>query len=166
MVEFEEHINLVYFIYNKYFRTSELSLKEDLQQEGLIALFKCCKNFDLSKKIKFSTYASKSIYNNMLIFLQKSNKINKNIVLFSQLDVEEIIFDDKAESSENVVDKIRIKEIIRNYFKKIKKRDYQIIIEYYRNKTTMKKLGEKFGVSKNSISKITRKFKKAIKEKL
>ncbi|NCC71319.1 sigma-70 family RNA polymerase sigma factor [bacterium] len=71
MVNFDENKELVYFVYNKQFKKYDF-LKEDLLQEGFIALFKSCKKFDISKGIMFSTYAIKAIYNNMLCYLVRN----------------------------------------------------------------------------------------------
>lgn len=166
MVEFDDNIKLVYFVYHRYFKATAQSLRDDLFQEGLIALFYCCQQFDSAKKIKFSTYATKGIYNNMLSFLQKANKTNSNIISFSELSEEDITFGNNLKNSEDIIEKIYIQDIVENYFKTIQKRDRKIILEYYRGNTTMEKIGERFGLSKNAISKITSKFRKTIKERL
>lgn len=73
MVEFEENMKLVYFVYNNKF-SKHFNIKDDLIQVGLIALWKATKKFDEAQNLKFSSYAVKSIVNAMISFIQKENK--------------------------------------------------------------------------------------------
>lgn len=84
MTEFTKNIKLVYLVYNKNFYKFTI-FKEDLCQEGLIALWKICKKKD-DIKVKFSAYATKAIYLSMLKYLQRKEiKHKKNCILFSEL---------------------------------------------------------------------------------
>lgn len=78
MVEFEENMKLVYFVYNNKF-SKHFNIKDDLIQVGLIALWKATKKFDEAQNLKFSTYAVKSIVNAMVNFIQKENKYYSQI---------------------------------------------------------------------------------------
>lgn len=76
MEQFEPHLEMVKAIYNKYF-SSYRWLRDDLIQEGNIALFKACQKFDASKGVKFATFAYKCIKNDMLLFLMQETKYSK-----------------------------------------------------------------------------------------
>lgn len=78
MVEFEPHLKIVNAIYNKYFK-KYYWLKEDLIQEGNIALLRACEKFDSSKETKFITFASTCIKNAMMIYIKKETRISKPI---------------------------------------------------------------------------------------
>ena len=78
MVEFEPHLKIVNAIYNKYFK-KYYWLKEDLIQEGNIALLRACEKFDSSKETKFITFASTCIRNAMMIYIKKETRISKPI---------------------------------------------------------------------------------------
>ena len=56
------NISLVPFIYNKYFRLScDPKIMEDLIQVGYLGLIKAVDNFDESRNVKFSTFATNII---------------------------------------------------------------------------------------------------------
>ena len=56
------NIGLVPFIYNKYFRRScDPKIMEDLIQVGYLGLIKAVDNFDESRNVKFSTFATNII---------------------------------------------------------------------------------------------------------
>ena len=56
------NISLVPFIYNKYFRRScDPKIMEDLIQVGYLGLIKAVDNFDESRNVKFSTFATNII---------------------------------------------------------------------------------------------------------
>ena len=56
------NIGLVPFTYNKYFRRScDSKIKEDLIQVGYLGLIKAADNFDESRNVKFSAFATNII---------------------------------------------------------------------------------------------------------
>lgn len=79
MNDFYKNTKLVYWVFEKYFK-EYLFLKEDLVQEGFIALFNACKKYKVETNFKFSTYATRCIKNGMLKFINKENKHIKNTI--------------------------------------------------------------------------------------
>lgn len=67
----EENINLVYFIVHTYYPT--FSKDEDIIQTGMLALCNAANTFDESKS-KFTTYASRSIRNEINLELRRRKK--------------------------------------------------------------------------------------------
>lgn len=72
-----DNYNLVKFVVNKYFCSNENF--EDLISIGTIGLITAVDSFDVNKGIKFSTYASEAIKNQILSHLKLSNCDNRII---------------------------------------------------------------------------------------
>ena len=66
------NLRLVYYIAGKFKNT--MSDLEDLASIGSIGLIKAVKSFKIDKKIKFSTYATRCIENEILMVLRKEKK--------------------------------------------------------------------------------------------
>lgn len=80
---------LVFYVYNKLTPTDfVINNKDDLIQEGYIGLLKAQKNYNPDKGIKFSTYATMCIRNEMLLYMRQIKKDKRNISLNSILDEE------------------------------------------------------------------------------
>ena len=58
--------NMIHHVINKYFSHTDKVTKEDLYQEGMIALYNCINQYDISKNTMFSTYIYQSIYHNLI----------------------------------------------------------------------------------------------------
>lgn len=88
---FEQNKSLVHFIYSKHFALSQeiQSWKDDIIQEGLIALWKACKSYDETKGFSFSTLACACIHRAMVTYINR--KILKHS---STVSFEEIISED------------------------------------------------------------------------
>lgn len=72
-----KNIRLVYYIAQKYLGTyNDL---EELASIGKIGIIKAAQSYDESKGIKFATYASRCISNEILMFLRKQ-KVNVSII--------------------------------------------------------------------------------------
>lgn len=72
MINYNDYIKLVYFIYDKYFTQYDY-IKEDLCQEGFLALWKASKQFNKINNANFSTHAVELIKNSMYEYVKKEN---------------------------------------------------------------------------------------------
>ena len=80
----ERNLRLVVYIAKKFENTGvEL---DDLISVGSIGLIKAVSTFNLDKKIKIATYASRCIENEILMHLRKSNKIKGEISIDEPLN--------------------------------------------------------------------------------
>ena len=70
----EKNLRLVAHIAKKYNNTKDLP--EDLISIGTIGLIKAIDSYDLDKKTKLATYASKCIENEILMHLRNTKKLN------------------------------------------------------------------------------------------
>lgn len=70
-----DNLRLVYYLYEKLTKNKlTRQYKDDIISEGMVGLVKAAKTFDDKRKIKFGTYASRCITNEMLMFIRRMNK--------------------------------------------------------------------------------------------
>ncbi len=69
----KKYENLIYKIICEY-KTTILYEKEDLYQVGMISLVKAINNFEIGKEIKFSTFLTTIVRNDMNILFRKTKK--------------------------------------------------------------------------------------------
>lgn len=88
MVDFDENVRLVYYVFNKFYQKYR-NIEDDLIQEGLIGLWKACQTFDSSRGTEFSTYAVVVIKNAMGMYVRKVNRRPKEYSLDELVDKDE-----------------------------------------------------------------------------
>lgn len=70
----KENEKLIYYVYNGLSKNNYLKrYKEEFLDAGLVGLWKGCKTYDESKKMKLSTYLYRCIKNEMLQFIRSQN---------------------------------------------------------------------------------------------
>lgn len=87
MVNFDENIGLVYYVFNKYYQKYR-DIEDDLIQEGMIGLWKACQTFDSLREVKFSTYAVKVIKNSMGMYVRKEARSREECSLDRLVDAD------------------------------------------------------------------------------
>ena len=143
--------------------------KKDLVSIGSIGLVKAVNTYDITKEVKFATYAVRCIDNEILMFLRKV-KHDKNIdsidkVLFygkdgSELKLEDILSDD----SDLVIDHENSEtyKIIRQLINQLPGRDKEIIMlhfGFYNDRIyTQKEIADKFHISQSYVSRVITKI--------
>lgn len=80
MVDFEENVGLVYYVFNTFYQDYR-SMEDDLLQEGMMGLWKACQTFDVLRGVGFSTYAVKVIKNAMGMYVRKETRRPKEYSL-------------------------------------------------------------------------------------
>ena len=115
-----DNMDLVYYTYWKgHYNSSGLD-KNELIQDGLIALMNAIKNFDFEKDISFGTYAYKSIYLEMLSTILKSNGLHRNEYKLFKI-IKDLEADAMCYDKQDIVDKAV--DILCSKDKMTKKRD-------------------------------------------
>ena len=126
----ERNLRLVVYIAKK-FENTGIGL-EDLVSIGTIGLMKGINTFNIDKKIKLATYASRCIENEILMYLRRNNKIKTEISIDEPLnqdgDGNELLLSDilgtdtdiTSRRIEDEVDKTLLKESIEKLNKKEK----------------------------------------------
>ena len=130
----ERNLRLVVYIAKK-FENTQVPL-EDLVSIGTIGLVKAINTYDVDKKIKLATYASRCIENEILMHLRKINKIKNEVSIDEPLNTDgdgnELLLSDIIGTEDDIVFKRLEKEIdnelIKESIKRLNKRE-KIIME-------------------------------------
>lgn len=146
---------------------------EDLSQVGMIGLVKAAATFDETRQIKFATYASRCINNEINMYFRRNKKHLGNVSLnepFSkdndgrELLIEDTIsdpmdsnFTDKIESTEMIETAV---SIVLNCFSMREK----IILLFSMGGVNQKKIAEYLSISQSYVSRLENKLHKRVKQ--
>jgi len=101
------NLRLVVYIAKK-FESTGIGI-EDLVSIGTIGLIKAVNTFNPEKNIKFATYASRCIENEILMFLRKSSQYRNDLSIDEPLNVDydgnELLLSDVLGTDDDVVNK-------------------------------------------------------------
>lgn len=170
----EHNLRLVVFLAKRYENTKYDI--EDLVSIGSIGLIKGINTYKIDKNIKLATYASRCISNEILMFLRKNKKRNKEVSLESSLkndeEGNELHLEDVLGTDVNLVpkefEKKSDKEILKREIQDLDDRDKEIIIlRYGLNKNreyTQKEVAEMLNISQSYISRIEKKVIRKLKQ--
>ena len=156
-----ENRNLVHYIVLNMGITQKVQDYEDLVSIGTIGLIKAAISFDISKEIKFATYASRCIKNEILMYFRKINRYANDISLEepiaedfdgNDLTLSNVIEDPKANFLEEILDKEQVSRILSIIINLPTKES--IIIFYRMGGLGQKKIADEFNLSQSYISRI------------
>lgn len=170
----EHNIKLVIYIVKKKFSYTEYSRKE-LVSIGINGIFKAIKNFDINKRINFSTYLTKAITTEILLYMRNDKINNKNIKSIynpSKID-EDILLIDALSSNidlENDYIDSEIYRYIDELVKSLPDKKRNVIELYYgfnnTDKMIQEEVGNKLNISKQYVNKILVESIEILKRKL
>lgn len=158
------NIRLVLYTVSNHFQTVNYD-KKDLFQIGVIGLMKAVDTYDVSKNIKFNTYAIRCIDNEIRMFLRKLKKYSKMDSIKSTIFVNEYSDEEKLEdvlrdNGDFVedVEKEETNRIIREIVQELPSRDKEIIMlhfGFYDNKIyKQREIASMFQVNQPYISRL------------
>lgn len=161
----ESNQRLVYKIARK-FKVTPFEY-DDLVQAGMMGLFNAAKKYDITKGVKFSTFATYFIIGSIKDELAKNNffKISKYYRMNNNNNLDEI---DKIVMKEyrEVVLKEDLNEVEGKYlnidlydFDQIEKKILKLRLE---NRFSQAKIGEELQISQSKVSRILKKMKEKI----
>ncbi len=171
------NLRLVAHIVKKYQNSLEA---DDLISVGSIGLMKAVDSFDYCKGVKFSTYASRCIENEILMLI-RSNKRHKDVVSLNSVvtsngDKDEILLEDviSVDDDDDIVHSVETSFMMDKVFDVMKKHlnpiEQEVIIYRYGLKgkpmLPQRELAVMLGLSRSYISRIENKALDIIKKQM
>ena len=160
----EHNLRLVAHIVKKFdIKNGE---QDDLISIGTIGLIKGIDTYEKNKSVKLTTYCSRCIQNEILMYYRSNNKNNRNISINESVGYDKegneiTILDILKCEKEDFVDDIDTKDNIKllsKYLKVLNKREKDIIERRYglfnTKEETQKAIAKKLGISRSYVSRI------------
>jgi len=160
----EHNLRLVSHIIKKYY--SQSKNQDDLTSIGTIGLIKAVDTFSTKNGVKFATYASKCIQNEILMHFRSRKKLGMEVSLNDTIDVDKdgnpLTYLDVVCEEDNIAEELDIKISSENAARIIQKyltdREREIIILRYglgsSDPMTQKELAKRLGISRSYVSRI------------
>lgn len=134
--------------------------KEELIGVGLLGLTECIDKYDINKKVKFSTYATRCVKNKIISYI-RNNKLNNNISIYDYLstniDEEETIESTLQDKSVNIqldYEKKEERQFIKDLVNQLPEQERIIIKMYYGfecRQHTLKEIGKELNISSQYV---------------
>lgn len=168
------NLRLVAHVAKKYYQGP--MEQDDLMSIGTIGLVKAVQSFSMEKNIRFSTYASKCIQNEILMALRKNNGSDNIVYLEESIDNEDkngkLTLKDSLQDDfeiEEFCESQEIKnELLKTVAEKLDGRERQIIIMRYglfgNPAQTQQQVCETLGISRSYVSRLEKKAINILKE--
>ena len=170
------NLRLVIYIAKK-FESSAVSV-EDLTSIGSLGLIKAVNSFKPSKNIKFATYASRCVENEILMFLRRQSNKNVDISIDDALSVDsdgnelnliDILYTDEYEVSKNI-EKESERQVLWQSIHSLSKREKDIILMRFGlngyPEKTQKEVADEIGISQSYISRLEKKIFRKLKKEI
>jgi len=169
------NLRLVIYIAKK-FECSAVSV-DDLTSIGSLGLIKAVNSFIPSKNIKFATYASRCVENEILMYLRKQSNRNIDVSIDDALSVDsdgnelnliDVLYTDEYEVSKNIEQESE-KQVLWQSINSLTGREREIILMRFglngNSEKTQKEVADEIGISQSYISRLEKRiFKKLRKE--
>ena len=170
------NLRLVIYIAKK-FESSAVSV-EDLTSIGSLGLIKAVNSFKPSKNIKFATYASRCVENEILMFLRKQCNKNTDVSIDDALSVDsdgnelnliDILYTDEYEVSKNIEQESEM-QVLRQSIYSLPARERDIILMRFGlngyEEKTQKEVADEIGISQSYISRLEKRIFKKLKKEM
>ncbi|GBF11968.1 RNA polymerase sporulation sigma factor SigE [Tepidibacillus infernus] len=170
----ERNLRLVVYIARKFDNTG-VNI-EDLVSIGSIGLIKAVNTFDIDKKIKLATYASRCIENEILMFLRRNNKVKTEVSFDEPLNIDwdgnELLLSDILGTENdtifrNIEDEID-KKLLKKALEKLNDREKVIMeLRFGLNdgiEKTQKDVADILGISQSYISRLEKRIIKRLRK--
>lgn len=171
----EHNLRLVAHIIKKYY--ANINDQDDLVSIGTIGLIKAINTFDPNKNIKLSSYASRCIENEILMFFRNSKKTSQDVSLSEAIDTDKdgnpLTLMDVMSVEDNIVDSLDLKinsEKLKQYLKEVldDREQTVIILRYGLNGAaplTQREVAKKLNISRSYVSRIEKKALALLKKR-
>ena len=171
----EHNLRLVAHIIKKYYGNQ--SEQDDLVSIGTIGLIKAINTYDISKKIKLSSYASRCIENEILMHFRNAKKTAQDISLNEAIDSDKdgnpLTLLDIMAVDDNILEQIDFqlnsKKLSQFINEELSPREKMIIVMRYgldgSEPLTQKKIAQKLNISRSYVSRIETKALKLLRKR-
>lgn len=173
----EHNLRLVAHRAKKY-SSNEQEL-EDLISIGSIGLIKAINSFSGEKNFKVSTYASRCIENEILMYLRSSKKIKSEVSMNTiigtdkdgnDMELLEILDVDTKDAIDTIYNKALVKQVIEYINEKLPKREKYIMELRYglngKSQKTQQQIADELGISRSYVSRIETKVQNKLKKNI
>ena len=172
------NLRLVAHIVKKYYALP--GDQDDLISIGTIGLMKAVDTFDSDRRARFSTYASRCIENEILMYLRRTSKTKLEVSIDEPLNVDwdgnELLLSDILGTDEDVIykdieDEIE-KDLLKNAIDHLNPREKKIVELRFGLKQpdgmemTQKEVADLMGISQSYISRLEKKIMKRLKKEI
>jgi len=161
-----DNIKLAYFIKLKWIKQLDGKYEEsEIESSCLFGLLKSVTHFDPEKKIKFATFATKCMDNEVLMMIRQAKRYTKTISLSEILKIDEsgneFIVENLVPSGEFEED-IITRIVINARMNEITNARDKDILHLLSLSYTQKQIAKELGISQSYVSRIEKKLKKKI----
>jgi len=163
-----DNMRLVYFMYEKLQKNDiTVRYKEDLISEGMVGLCKAANSYDPDRGVRFTTYSSMCIRNEMLMFLRKLNRqVNAEVSLQDTIgydaDGRELTYEDIIEDESQSPDHFLADAIAKEFTEQQKPLDREIL-KALQSGHKQSEIGEMLGIKQPTVCRHIRAMKKQAK---
>lgn len=172
----ERNLRLVVYIARK-FENTGVGI-EDLVSIGTIGLIKAVNTFNVDKRIKLATYASKCIENEILMFLRRNSRLRSEVSFDEPLNVDwdgnELLLSDVLGTDTDIIYKRLEEEVDRTLLKralsKLSGRERRIMELRFGlgdgRERTQKEVADTLGISQSYISRLEKRIIKRLRREM
>lgn len=170
----ERNLRLVVYIARK-FENTGVGI-EDLVSIGTIGLIKAVNTFNVEKRIKLATYASKCIENEILMYLRRNSRLRSEVSFDEPLNVDwdgnELLLSDVLGTENDIIYK-RLEEevdrsLLRRALDKLNGRERRIMELRFGlhdgTERTQKEVADSLGISQSYISRLEKRIIKRLQK--
>ena len=163
----EHNLRLVAHIIKKYYSVGYD--QDDLISIGTIGLIKAINSYTPEKKTKLSTYASRCIENEILMFFRSNKKTNNDVYMSDPVDIDKDgnalslidIISDNSDIIDDIELKLKTEKLYKVINEKLNEREKTIIVLRYglgsNPELTQREIAKKLNISRSYVSRIEKK---------
>ena len=171
----EHNLRLVAHIVKKYYAVS--GEQDDLISIGTIGLIKAVETYNLEKKTKFATYASRCIENEILMYFRARRKTAGDVSLEDPLDTDRdgnsLTLMELVSDEEDIITRLDLTlkaEKLRKVFGVLEGREQRVLRLRYgldnRPPMTQREVAKKLGISRSYVSRLEKHAIERLREEM
>jgi RNA polymerase sporulation-specific sigma factor len=172
----ERNLRLVVYIARK-FENTGVGI-EDLVSIGTIGLIKAVNTFNVDRRIKLATYASKCIENEILMFLRRNSRLRSEVSFDEPLNVDwdgnELLLSDVMGTEADLISKGIEDEVDRTLLRRalagLSGREQRIVSLRYGlgdgRERTQKEVADSLGISQSYISRLEKRIIRRLRREM